>query len=112
MDGDFRRLHRAETLAREIAEGRSVRWCRCEVSSRRGRISRASPRAPGERRTRGTTVSDGLRAFGVNMDDVDVVLSQGVRVDLGFDLKRARPCGMRALFTWSRTPRNATNTRR
>lgn len=91
VDGDFRRLHRAETLAREIAEGKK----REVVPMRVYRVveddfSRATfTSAPASVEREGTTVSDGLRAFGVNMDDVDVVLSQGVRVDLGFDLASA-----------------------
>ena len=43
--------------------------------------------APASVERRGTTVGDALRAFGVDVDAVEIVLSQGVEVGLDFDLE-------------------------
>ena len=44
--------------------------------------------APASVERRGTTVGDALRAFGVDVDAVEIVLAQGVEVGLDFDLEQ------------------------
>jgi hypothetical protein len=88
--GDAEALRRAEEVGDVVREGRKRAVVPVRVYETRGDdLARATfASAPASVERRGTTVGDALRAFGVDVDAVQIVLSQGVEVGLDFDLEQ------------------------
>lgn len=88
MRGDIKGLMRAEAVSAELGEGKKREVVPLRVYEVRERdfSSATFVSAPASVERRGTTVEEALRAFGVDTSAVRSVLSQGVEIDLNFDL--------------------------
>jgi hypothetical protein len=88
--GDADALRRAEEVGDGVREGRKRAVVPVRVYETRGDdfANATFASAPASVERRGTTVGDALRAFGVEVDAVEIVLSQGVEVGLDFDLEQ------------------------
>lgn len=88
--GDADTLRRAEKVGDAVREGRKRAVVPVRVYETRGDdfANATFASAPASVERRGTTVGDALRAFGVDVDAVEIVLAQGVEVGLDFDLEQ------------------------
>lgn len=87
--GDYEGLRRAESSSAELREGRREVLPVRVYEVRDGSFARAVVvSAPASVERRDITVGDALRQFGVDLRDVRTVISQGIEVDLDFDLAK------------------------
>lgn len=88
MRGDIKGLIRADAASAELGEGKKREVVPLRVYEVRERdfADATFASAPASVERRGTTVGEALRAFGVDTSAVRSVLSQGVEIDLNFEL--------------------------